>query len=281
MGSLEEVFIREFKQSIRMSKKDKNIYSLPLPEGSEAWEVSGSVVYAVKGITSDTGGLYTKLNKSFGKRIPKNVVPSKRKVDLVTRNFMKDSSGKFIYEDVKIPTNSIVIVSKENLELPFNYKAPFEGFGYIDFIGFGADKEYLYYIPKSCVYETNQTALALSVKNMKNFSGKGYLTWDYGTVYLHIVPYKPNTNYVGTKILKTGLNLNYSKEIKSIIDYWIAEGVIPNIALCETISEGNLVMKPTNVGYYDYTPVSELSVGEKEVYGSEFETESEEVEDEE
>ena len=38
---------------------------------------------------------------------------------------------------------------------------------------------------------------------MKNYSGIGLTTWDYGVIFVHVIPYNPNSQYVGTKILKT------------------------------------------------------------------------------
>ena len=266
MANLEEVFIKEFKRNIRSFSISKNIYEVPLPEESRNWGISGEDMYGVRGISSEAGGLYTKLNKSLVKKFPTGIPVRRRKVDLVNRGFARDSKGAFIYEDVKIPQGSVVIISSINLNLPYKYKSKECGFGYIDFILNGLNKEYLYYVPKKYLYVTNQTALALSVKNMKNFFGMGYVTWKFGTVYLHVIPYNPSRKYVGTKILKTSHTLNYEKDVKAIVDYWVASGIIPNIALCNTISEGNLVLKQTSRGYDSYIPVEEFSLVDKEIY---------------
>lgn len=268
MASLERVFIKEFKRNIRSSHISKNIYQVPLPKEAGDWEVSDSEVYAIKGIPVDSAGLYSRLNSSLAKKVPPGVSVQKRKVDLVSRNFSKDRDGRLIYENVKIPSGSMIIVSRTNLNLPYGYKINDLGFGYVDFVMNGLFKEFLYYIPKKYLYLANQTALALSVKNMKNFLGKGYLTWKFGTIYLHIIPYKNSRSYVGTKILKTSLKLSYEQEVKLIIDYWIANDIIPNISLCNTIDEGNLVLKDTSKGYEDYELVEEMSLGETEIYGS-------------
>lgn len=266
MASLEDVFIKEFKRNIRGMSITKDIYNIPLPKEVSSWEVSGSDVLAIKGIGSE-GELYAKLNKSLAKKLPKDMVASRRKVDLVTRSFVRDKNNRYVYEDVKVPTGSIVILSSISLDLPYGYKPKDNGFGYIDFVVNGDEKEFIYYIPKRYVYQTNQSALALSVKNMKNFSGMGYLTWKFGTVYLHIIPYKPNQKYVGTKILKTGHKLNYSEEVKKIVDFWVDKDVIPNILLCNTINEGNLVLKETSIGFESYEPLEEISISDREIYG--------------
>lgn len=102
---------------------------------------------------------------------------------------------------------------------------------------------------------------------MKNYAGMGYRTWRSGVIYLHIIPYRPGSMYVGSKILKTGTSLNYSENIKSILNFWLLRNVIPNITLC-TVGDDNLVMKPTEVGYSDFVPYDVLSLGDREIYGS-------------
>ena len=88
-----------------------------------------------------------------------------------------------------------------------------------------------------------------------------------GTVFLHIVPYKPNSQYIGSKILKTGYTLDYSTEIGKLLTYWQEIGVVPNITLT-TLSDGtNLALKDTVVGYESYIPVDSMAYGDKEVYG--------------
>ncbi|MGV3076337.1 hypothetical protein ACEE21_14735 [Clostridium baratii] len=268
MSSLERVFIKEFKRAMRNSLVSKNIYKVPLPDEVGSWEVSNSDMYAVRGIPSESAGLYSNLNRSLVKKVPSGVSVRKRKIDLVNRNFAKNSNGDYIYEDVKIPQGSIAVVSKVNLNLPYKYRTSDTGFGYVDFVMNGDTKEFLYYIPKKYLYVTNQTALALSVKNMKNYYGKGYLTWQFGTIYLHVIPYKHTRNYVGTKILKTSHTLNYEKEVKRLVDFWVANNVIPNITLCNTIDEGNLVLKDTSRGYEDYIPIEEFSMVDVETFSN-------------
>lgn len=264
MATLESVFVKEFKRNIHATQISKNIYEVPLPPETKQWGVSGTILYAVKGITDE---LYSGLNRTLVKKIPSDMKVAKRKVSIVTRDFVRDDKGNYIYEDVKIPTGSMAIVSEKNLNLPYKYKAT-EGFGYIDYVIKGGKKEYIYYIPKVYLYQTHQTALAISVKSMKNYIGMGYVSWKFGTIFLHIIPYKPNSNYVGSKILKTSVGLNYNREVKSIVDFWILNKVIPDIHLCDTDEHGNLAIKETVTGYIDYAPMEEISLGDKEIYGS-------------
>ena len=271
MASLESVFIKEFNRSIRMQNIHKNIYDVPLPDSVKSWNVSGSDVFAIKGISS-SAGLYQGLNKTLAKKLPQGMVASKRRVDLVTRDFVKDENGRFVYDDIKVPNGSMVIVSGKQLELPYKYSCDEKGFSYIDFVENKGIREYMYCVPKKYLYKVNQTALALSVKNMKNFKGMGYQSWHYGVIFLHVIPYKPGVKYTGSKILKTGIGLGYSSDIVEIVDFWNKEGVIPYLPYCNTDTQGNLVTKPTETGYDEYIPVEELSLGDREIYGSSVES---------
>lgn len=263
--TLEDLFIREFRSAVS-NVGYKDIYKVPIPQICDSWSVSGTELYAVKGIQ---GSNYAFLNKTIVKRLPRDAVAKRRVIDKATRSYAIED-GKFKYEDYQVPTGSIVVLSTVNIGLSYKeYRRPTkDGYGYIDFVQRGNVVEYMYVLPKKVLYKVNQTALALSVKNMKNYSGSGYMTWDMGMIFLHVIPYKPNSKYEGTRILKTGYWTDYSSDIKNITDYWQQIGVIPNIALC-SISDGtNLAVKGTIVGYDSYVPVESLALSDKEVYGS-------------
>ena len=247
----------------------KDIYNIPLPKECDKWEVSGTELYAIKGIEDD---YYGKLNKTIVKKLPKGFSAKRRVIDKVNRNYKKDNNGSYIYEDYKVPSGSIVVLSEVSIELPYSrYMSDKDGFGYIDFVKRDGKVLYMYAIPKSKLYKINQTALAISVKNMKNFSGMGIVSWSSGTLFIHIIPYNPNSNYVGSKILKTGYTLNYTKDVDTLVKYWENRGVIPNIGLCGMQDGGNLCLKPTVVGYDSYIPIEQLPLSDKEIFGSEEE----------
>lgn len=263
--SLEEVFVREFKSAININMI-KDVYSIPLPPVVNDWDVSGTEVFAVKGIK----GPFEGLNKTLVKKLPNDVAAKRRVIDKATRGFKKDAEGKYVYEDYKKPANSIIVTSNKDISLSYeNYIKPPEGYGYIDFKGSKINATYLYALPKEVLYKVNQTALALSVKPMSSFNGYGYTTWNMGKIYLCVVPYRPGAKYAETKILKTGYTLNYSKEIKAISDHWENVGLIPNISLCALQTGENLCLTYVNVGYNDYTPVAQLPLSTKEIFGEE------------
>lgn len=273
MKNLESVFVKEFGQSVK-AFRDKNIYTLPLPKESIHWTISGTDEYMVQGVEEK---YYLDLNKTIVRRLPRGKEAKRRVIDKVTRSFKLDENGGYVYEDYKVPSGSVVVVSTTKIKLPYsNYIKSENGFGYIDFIAMKNGIAYMYVLPKSVLYKVNQTALALSVKNMKNYSGMGYKTWTMGEIFLHVIPYNPNSQYTGSKILKTGRTLNYTSEVESIVKLWIQEGIIPELSLCKLTDGRNLAVKQTMVGYDSYIPVESLSLNEKEIYGNDTNQEGEE-----
>ena len=263
MQSLEDVFVKEFKNSIIVENKD--IYRVPLPKVCDSWEVSGTEVYAVRGIE----GVYIGLNKTLVKKVPKNFEVKRRVIDKVTRSF-KTENGSFVYEPYTIPSGSIAVTSEVNLGIPYSeYISPTKGYGYVDFVNSKNKLLYIYVLPKDVLYKVNQTALVISVKNMKSFDGMGFVSWRNGTIFINVIPYSPNSQYIGTKVLKTSTSLNYTSEIKEISTYWEKVGFIPNISLCALQNNTNLCLKPSVIGYSEYLPVEQLSLADKEIFKGE------------
>lgn len=265
--TLEDIFVSEFRKAVS-NVGYKDIYKIPLPKECNDWYVSGTDLYGVKGIGKE---YYCSLNKSIVKKVPNDYQIKRRLIDKSTRGFSVDSEGKYIYSDFSIPIGSIAVMSNININLPYSeYKksSTKDGYGYVDFVTNKGVREFMYVLPKSVLYKVNQTALALSVKNMKNYSGNGYVTWNNGVIYLHVIPYNPRAKYEGTKILKTGYSLNYCNEINKILSFWQEYGIIPNIEVCSLSNGSNLVVKETTVGYDEFIPVDNLALSDKEIYGS-------------
>lgn len=268
MKTLEEVFVKEFKQSIS-NVGYKDIYKIPLPDECRSWNVSGTDLFVVKGVDGENAP-YDRLNMSIVKRMPAGYVARRRVIDKAIRGFKKNPDGSYVYENYQVPSGSIVVLSNVNIDVQYKgYKtATKSGYGYVDFVDSSRGREYMYVVPKSVLYEINQTALALSVTNMKNFSGSGYTTWNNGVIFLHIIPYNPRSKYVGSKILATKCSLDYSEEVGTILRYWQKVNVIPDLRLCMLESGENLVLKRTSVGYTEYVQVQPLALGDREIYGS-------------
>ena len=264
MQNLESIFIKEFRNVVR-DVGYKDVFRVPLPEECRGWEVSGTELYGVKGI-SET--YYSVLNYSTVKRLPRGTVAKRRVIDKATRGFRMDSEGNYVYEDYRVPSGSLVVVSDRKIYLPYSeYVKPSPGYGYVDFVITPSGSEFMYVLPKSVLYRVNQTALALSVRDMKGYSGMGYTSWRNGKIFLHIIPYNPSSKYVGSRILKTKHSLDYTSEILEIVSYWQSTGFIPDIRLCGLQDGTNLVTKPTVIGYSEYNPLETLPLSEREVYG--------------
>lgn len=266
--SLESIFVSEFRNEVA-NIGYKDIYSIPLPSECANWYVSGTELYAVNGIESQ---YYSKLNKTIVRRVPRGYTIKRRVIDKVSRSYKRNEEGNFIYESFPQSNGSVAVISKAVISLPYSeYKKKLskDGYGYIDFIkNKDGGAEYIYVLPKSVLYKVNQTALVLSVKNMKNYAGCGYMTWDSGMIFLHVIPYNPNISYSGTRILKTGYSLDYNSDIQKIIEYWQKINIIPNLALCYLNDGSNLALKGTSVGYSEYNPVELLALCDKQIYGS-------------
>ena len=277
MKSLEEVFIREFKDNVRLVGS-KDIYSVPLPKDISRWEVSGTEEYKINGIEDE---FYSKLNGTVVRRMPKGYKAARREIDKGSRTYKRDDEGKFIYKDYPVPSGSAVVSSPVNIGLPYKrYVKDIDGYGYVDYMKDKASGVmlYIYVVPKDFLYRVHQTALAISVKNMKNYQGMGYLSWNNGVIYIHVIPYNPNSQYIGSKILKTGHTVDYTKEIHLLSDYWEKVGFIPNIQYCALQNETNLVLKPTVTGYDEYYPVDDAPVGSRDIFGADTHDEDVEVE---
>ena len=244
----------------------KDIFKIPLPEECSRWYVSGTELYMVKGVNNPD---FQDLEGVLVKKLPKNMVAKQRVIDKATKQFKKNEDGSFVYKDYTIPTGSMVVISNKNMSIPLRYWNQAEdGYGYVDFVqSKGEGVLYMYVLPKSVLYKVHQTALVLSVKDMKNYSGMGYKTWRDGKIFLHVIPYNPNSKYIASKVLKTACTLNFSNEIRTIVDFWEKVGLIPKINLCGLEDSSNLVLKPTTVGYNEYERMDMLPLSDKEIFG--------------
>ena len=274
MKTIEDIFKQEFKQNT--IAQDENIFKMPLPQEVFSWNKIKTTVYAVKDIPSDNP--FSGLNKSFVYELPKGKVAKRRVIDKVTRSFKKDSDGKFVYEEYKVPSGSIVVTSNRNLQLSYSeYVKPTPGYGYIDFVVSKGVKTYSYALPKSVIYRCHPTALVLSNAGLSKhsgsklrcYNGERIRTWRCGTVGLFTIPFNPKKTYSNTVVLKTGFTLNYQEDIQKIEKYWESIGFIPMIDNCYLSTGKNLCVMSEPQGLIEYTYVDTVPMSTKEIFGDE------------
>lgn len=244
----------------------KSIFDIPLPEECNQWYVSGTNEFAVRGVTVEEFKL---LNDTIVLQVPRNKAIQRRKVDKVTRKYATNEKG-YIYEDYKVPTGSMAVISNKCLNLSYDWFKinNKDGYGYVDYYDEKGRRYYVYVLPKEVLYKANQTALVLSKKSsMKNFSGVGYRTWKYGMIYLYVIPYNPNVTYSESIILRTGLSLDYIKERDALLKYWLETNLIPNLALSKLSDDTSLVEIPMGNSYFEYNAIELLPVSKKEILG--------------
>lgn len=269
--TLEELFIKEFKSNVRVIGT-KNVYDVPIPDACKDWlDTVGFEEFAIKGIKKEK---FTGLNRTIVRKIPKGYEVKQRKIDKATRGHAKDANGKFIYEDYKIPSGSMAIISDVNLKLDYKYyKSAEDGYGYVDFIKKkDGSIKYIYVVPKEVLYNVHRTALVLSMKSsMICYSGKGYTTWNKGAIYLYVVPYSARKRYDASVVLKTKVGSkaqDFTEEIQMLEKYWESVNFIPSIELSNLTTGENLCLKHITINQERvYSPVDMLPISKKEIYG--------------
>lgn len=212
------------------------------------------------------------LNETIVMQVPRNKAIQRRKIDKVTRKYATDGNT-YVYEDYKVPTGSIAIISNINLDLPFDWfkTDSKDGYGYVDYFMSNNRRLYIYVLPKEVLYKANQTALVISKKSsMKCYSGIGYKTWKYGMLYLYIIPYNPSTTYAESIVLKTSLSTNYAKERDILVKHWQDLNIIPNLALCKLSDDTSLAESPMGNTYAEYNALELLPLSKKEILGGDM-----------
>ena len=246
--------------------QSKSIFDISLPEETKNWFVSGTNEYAVRDVTLEE---FSPLNEAIVMQVPKHKAVKRRKIDKVTRKYATDGSN-YVYEDYKVPTGSMAVVSNINLYLPYDWfkTDSKDGYGYVDYFVSMGKRLYIYVLPKEVLYKANQTALVVSKKsNMKCYSGVGFKTWKYGMLYLYVIPYNPSTTYAESIVLKTSLSTNYSQEKDILVEHWQERGIIPNLALCRLSDGSSLAESSMGNTYAEYNAIELLPLSKKEILG--------------
>lgn len=224
----EELFFKEFNAmvlALRAYNGPVNIYDMPLPDIPFHRELH-EIAY-IQGIETEH---YNKLNESEA-IIWKEGKLKRRKFDY-RGEYMTDSDGNVITEEVTLPQDCIAVVSEIRIGVPYKFKTE-ESFAYVDMVKRDDKIYYVYIVPKKYCYKINQTALILNTNKMRvYYQGIGLTLKNGSIVYLYVIPYKPTQKERGYRVLCSHTNIDYSKEFVAIRDYWLQNNYMFNPALC-------------------------------------------------
>ena len=224
----EELFFKEFNAmvlALRAYNGPVNIYDMPLPDIPFHRELH-EIAY-IQGIETE---YYNKLNESEA-IIWKEGKLKRRKFDY-RGEYMTDSDGNVITEEVTLPQDCIAVISEIRIGVPYKFKTE-ESFAYVDMVKRDDKIYYVYMVPKKYCYKINQTALILNTNKMRvYYQGIGLTLKNGSIVYLYVIPYKPTQKEKGYRVLCSHTNIDYSKEFVAIRDYWLQNNYMFNPALC-------------------------------------------------
>ena len=224
----EELFFKEFNAmvlSLRAYNGPVNIYDIPLPDVHFHRELH-EIAY-IQGINTK---YYNKLNDSEA-LIWKEGKLKRRKFDY-RGEYMLDTEGNVLTEEVTLPQDCIAVVSEIQIGVPYKFKTE-ESFAYVDMVKRNDKIYYVYIVPKKYCYKINQTALVLNTNKMRvYYQGIGLTLKNGSVIYLYVIPYKPTQKEKGYRVLCSHTDVDYTNEFVAIRDYWLQNNYMFNPALC-------------------------------------------------
>lgn len=224
----EELFFKEFNAmvlALRAYNGPINIYDMPLPDVNFHRELH-EIAY-IQGINTE---YYNKLNDSEA-LIWKEGKLKRRKFDY-RGEYMLDSEGNVLTEEVTLPQDCIAVVSEIQIGVPYKFKTE-EPFAYVDMVKRNDKIYYVYIVPKKYCYKINQTALVLNTNKMRvYYQGIGLTLKNGSVIYLYVIPYKPTQKEKGYRVLCSHTDVDYTNEFVAIRDYWLQNNYMFNPALC-------------------------------------------------
>ena len=219
MVTVLENLVSELKRSVsRPNKSFLNIPVIDLPKPSNLVKY-----YKVEGIKEE---YFDKLNGTIVTGLPKGSEPSRRVINRAGKT-EHNFDGTVKRERVTVPRELLPVISGESLSLPYSYK--YRDNQYIDFlIEKSGKKKYIYAVNKRNLYELNMVSLVLSRNRIvKSYSQVQIQTWEYGKLYLSLVPYVTRETH-RSRTLSVGLPGSFTKAIPDLYRFWIRNGIAPN-----------------------------------------------------
>jgi hypothetical protein len=185
---------------------------------------------------------YGKLNKTEAVLVGKTQL--KRHKFNAKGEYLKDQTGKDIFEDVPVPHDCVAVVSEVKLGVPLKYKSE-KNFDFVTVTKFNNKAGFVYIIPKKYCVHLNKVALILSANRLRSYYyGLEIMLQNGHTLYLHVVPFRGNNQDKGQRVLCVKSVNNFSAELKTLIEWWVTKRVIYPMkltALAESVNGVNNV----------------------------------------
>lgn len=249
----DQQFAKEFKSVMNEMKAETSfsINQLPIPFDKPILTEK----LLVKGIKDEK---YQQLNNSF---------VTKRQNKSIKRNIYKNSGEVRSVVDYTAKEGNVLVVTKENLKLPFRYNARDGDLEYVDYRKDKGKRNFIYSVPLKYLYKTQQTVLVASLNPKRGHFGGIQIMLTIGyVIYLYIIPLKGMRKAEGSKPIATKIGVDYGRELKALTEHWSNTGVIfdKNMLELETPINGSYnlgfrVIEPT----LEYDKVDEFSMQER------------------
>lgn len=262
MQTADEYFYKEFISVMRnrASATQLNIYSLKLPRSFlEKASISKSKLVNIQGIDDDYFG---KLNNTNAILWSKPTLKKRR--FLHDGTFLRDKEGQFIFfKEKPLPQHCVAVISEKAIGVPTKYKSDCEYIDYIEQEGKG--RRFIYVLPRKYCHLVNQTALVIAPRPLRSYYwGMSVYFMTGHLVYLYVIPLKSFNKDVEKpyRIIKTGTDVHYDKEIGEILNSWKGFYIFDpaKCAFSEPIKDSlncsYKVFNPT-LSSFDYQPFKE------------------------
>ncbi|MGF2715376.1 hypothetical protein ACQUY5_24495 [Bacillus cereus] len=250
---LDKHFHKEFKQLMMELRSETRFTVKQLPSPFSKPTLLNKVF--IKGIEDEK---YGKLNGKYA------VI---RKNNSIVRNVYHNNGEKKAETTYTAKEGNAIIITTENLQLPYRYRPTDKALEYIDYRETNGIRTFIYSIPKKYLYRTKQTALVLAQNTKRSHYGGLKLTLTNGhSIYLYIVSLGNVREREGNVALVTKTGNDYAVELQKLQEYWLQRGIIfPKNVLELEIPIGDT----TNLGYKvleaveDYVGIDEFSISER------------------
>lgn len=261
MISSDENFVKEFRQMCTQRSGSISNFSLGSIRLARSFVDKATVenhdkVY-ISGIYDE---YYTKLNSTEAVMLSR---PSlSRRLFGSDGNFLYNNDGSVKRKEVPLPKDCIAVLSDIPIGVSLKFQ-PKETLDYVDYI----EKElkdgkkvrkYIYIVPKKFCYKLNQVALILSSNKMRvYYEGLEFYLQNGKKVFLYTIPYKPHSSERSYRVLQTKTSIDFSSEIKTLLDCWEGNNIIFDRKQTELDSivcgVSNVAFNKLDIGLQEYT----------------------------